>query len=128
MKKSALQEALKAAVPGRYAEALERVVPCGTQDAKALAEALGRLNSGQWPSKEIDADLHALTAVFQEVDDKGTAEALRAHALPELIRAFDRRLSIDAANPDPLLFVLKILAMYGGAEALSRIVQGVRRF
>jgi hypothetical protein len=100
------------------------------KDAKAICEALGKFPSQASKGKSITSPLHALTALFQDVDgrDAPAFDVLYDEGLPHLIRIFDA--TIDDADDevaDDLLMVLKILAMYGSREGAERIVEAARR-
>ena len=121
-----LARALEATGEARYADTLRDLAPRDAEDARAIGRALRGVSSRVQPPRQIVSDLHALASLFQEVGDGETAETMRSHALPELIEAFDRE-SAGGSDADDLLFVLKILAIYGGPEALRRVADGARR-
>jgi hypothetical protein len=100
------------------------------QDAKAICQALAQLPGTSKDSRRFRSPLHALAALFQEVES-GEVEAfpiLRAEGIPLLIRLFDQR-RVDASDDDAddLLFVLKIMAMYRTKDGAIRIVQAARK-
>lgn len=100
-------------------------------DAKAICEALSTLPSEHSSGKSHSSSpLHALTSLFQHVDgrDAPAFEVLYKEGLPQLIRVFDSTIQRgNEDDADDLLFVLKILAMYGSFEGAEKVVQAARR-
>lgn len=97
-------------------------------EGEAICWGLRQLNTSDW--KLLRENLRALAVLFQEVQS-GSApacEILRQEGIPELCRLFDG--TIDAKSTDDtgvLLFVLKILAMYGTVEGTLRIIEAARQ-
>lgn len=100
------------------------------KDSKAICEVLGKLPLQPSDGKSFSSPLHALTALFQDVDgrDAPAFDVLYTEGLPQLIRVFDAKIEhVDDEAADDLLLVLKILAMYGSREGAEKIVEAVRR-
>lgn len=104
--------------------------PATEDDARAVAAALRQ----SMQAGNTAETLHALTALFQAVSDRETAQAMRDHALPALLDVYDHELASLASRGDDqwsrendLLFVLKILAMYQTREGADRIIAAARR-
>jgi hypothetical protein len=100
------------------------------KDAKAICEALSKLPLEPSDESGSSSPLHALTALFQDVDgrDVPAFDVLYNDGLPLLIRIFDARIrQAGDRQVDDLLFVLKILAMYGSREGAERVVEAARR-
>ena len=101
------------------------------EDAKAICETLSTLPTEHSSVKShSSSQLYALAALFQDVDggDSPAFEVLYEEGLPQLIRIFDA--TIERGNEDDdddLLFVLKILAMYGSLEGAEKVVDAARR-
>ena len=87
---SELARALETPGEKSYADALRGLAPRDAEDAEAVGRALRGLTSRPQPPRRIVSDLSALTSLFQEAEDEETAEALRSHALPGLIRGLAR--------------------------------------
>lgn len=100
------------------------------KDAKAICDALRRLPLKASDENGFSSPLHALAALFQDVDggDCPAFEVLYREGLPELMRIFDARIEDPEADDDAdLLMVLKILALYGSREGADTIVKAARR-
>ncbi|NLS98208.1 MAG: hypothetical protein GXX96_39265 [Planctomycetaceae bacterium] len=101
------------------------------KDAKAICEALSALPTERSSGKSLfSSPLYALTSLFQDVDgcDVPAFEVLSREGLPQLIRVFDERFRTgNEDDADNLLFVLKILAMYGSREGAEKVVEAARR-
>ena len=96
------------------------------KDAKAICGAPCTLASQPSDGEKTSSRLHALTALFQDVDgrDAPAFDVLYHDGLPQLIRVFDAK--IKQANDEDvgdLLFMLKIFAMYGSRDGAERIVR-----
>jgi hypothetical protein len=99
------------------------------KDAKAIVEALSRLPSTDIQSSGYSSPLYTLVGLFQDLDgrDAPAFEILRDAGTHELLRIFDElKGSFDDAVHDDLLFLLKILAMYGTHDGAERIVEAAR--
>lgn len=138
--------------PVVYSSPLQRALACGlqpggnladelnklggyslrsSQDARAICEALGRLPLP--PSSDdnsVSSPLYLLAALFQDVEgrDAPAFDVLYKEGLPQLIRIFDATIEkCDDEAADDLLFVLKILAMYGSPDGARKVVEAARR-
>ncbi len=119
--------------PGaNLAECLGDTVPNGDSDARAVAQALRQLLRDGEPGTGPAGRLQTLVGLFQAaLEDQDTAQALREHALPELLHVYDQLLAAlddEDANFDTaseLLFALKILALYATEEGTRRVVEAV---
>lgn len=98
-------------------------------DARAIVAALRQFPREQPADNGTTSPLHWLVGLFQDVE---SAEApafaiLHDQGLVELIRIFDAMKSQPAEDTaDDLLFIAKILAMYGTAEGADRVVEAAR--
>lgn len=100
------------------------------KDARAIAAALKTYSERIDGSKKYWADIHALVALFQDVEgpDVPAVPVLIEEAFPKLCRIYDKSIeSIDEEGADCLLFALKVMAMYGVQEGAERIVHAARR-
>ncbi|QDU75419.1 hypothetical protein Pan97_24510 [Bremerella volcania] len=109
---------------------LDDYVISSKRDAEAICEALSTLPGDRsYSTKHFSTPLHELTGLFQDVDGRQCPafEQLYEEGLPELIRIFDAMVD-DASNEevDDLLYVLKILAMYGSFEGAQKVVEAAR--
>jgi hypothetical protein len=98
-------------------------------DARAICNALAHLPLDRQRGG-IRSPLHALIGLFQRVEgpDAEAFEVLRSEGLSQLIRIFDTLYEdADESTADDLLYILKILALYGSEEGLERIVQAARK-
>ncbi|MDA7979347.1 MAG: hypothetical protein MPJ50_11345, partial [Pirellulales bacterium] len=99
-------------------------------DARAICDALRTERSEQSRSPEhYPSRLHALISLFQNVASRAVPafDVLSAEGLPQLFLIFDSKLqSQDPEDVSDLLFVLKILAMYGTRSGAERIVQAAK--
>ena len=100
-------------------------------DAKAICQALSTLASEHSAGEAVSlTQLQALASLFQDVDgpDAPAFDILHDEGLPQLIRIFDSSNHGDGEeNVDALLFVLKILAMYGSREGAEKVIEAARR-
>jgi len=98
-------------------------------EARALCRLASRFPVGATAACPLDeapfhrSDLHHLVGLFQDVDDESCLEILRTEGIQELIRIFAHREELPPNEQPALLFLLKILAMYGEEEGL-RVVAG----
>jgi hypothetical protein len=138
--------------PVVYSSPLQRALTCGmqpggnladelnklggyslrsSQDAKAICEALGKLPLPRSSEdNSVSSPLYLLAALFQDVEgrDAPAFEVLYKEGLPQLMRIFDATVEkCDDDTADDLLFVLKILAMYGSSEGAQKVVEAARR-
>src|SRR5690606_599823 len=86
------------------------------------------------PSRPFGRPFFYAFAALQSVADEQAANELRREALPAMRALFDRRYERREREPPPkgydpdtgdLLFALKVLTMYGGAENYERLVRAV---
>lgn len=125
-----IREALAVVERGEktYAEALSGLVEVhGEADVAAFTAALARFEPKPPGERELCSDLYALTSVFQAETDEETTTLLRTHAIQHLIHIYDRAMGM-AATPSDLVFVLKILALYGTEEGARRVLDGAYRY
>jgi hypothetical protein len=99
------------------------------KDAKAIVAALRKLPLAPRKTSKFSSPLQALVLLFQNVDSRDCAafQVLYDDGLRELMRIFDARLQHSEDSADDLLFVLKILAMYGSRDGVERIVVAARQ-
>ncbi len=99
-------------------------------DAVAIVEALKSLSLATQPDAiHAQPALHALTGLFQQVDGReAPAFDILAHdGTVQLLRLYDERIQdADEREIDVLLFILKILAMYGTRRGTEKILQALR--
>lgn len=100
------------------------------KDAKAICEALQSLSIADCSSKSVlQSPLYALAGLFQDVDgtDVPAYEVLYLEGLPELVRMFDELMqTVDQDDPSDLLYVLKILAMYGAPAGTEKVIASAK--
>lgn len=105
------------------------------EDAQAICEALGKLRVQPRKGSAISSPLFSLTSLFQDVESGKVPafEVMYKEGLPQLIRIFDAKLrqmgnaKDDSGEVDDLLFILKVLAMYGSREGAEKIVAAARQ-
>lgn len=84
--------------------------------------------------KDFISGFHRIVGIFQQPTVQEAKDALRAEALPTLLRLYDARLEQwREGSPEEregvasdLLFALKIFAMYRGPEAIQRLIDAAR--
>lgn len=86
---------------------------------------LGTAEAGEEKRRRGRSDLHHLVGLFQDVDDEGCIDILRSEGIPELIRVFERREELPECERHALLFLLKVLALYGDESGLRTIAQAL---
>jgi hypothetical protein len=98
-------------------------------DAEAICDALAKIEFAKSEQEAVSSNLDALTALFQDVDapDSEGFLILREQGLTHLLRIVDASLQRPDANDGDLVFVLKILAMYGTHEGAKRVVAAARK-
>jgi len=99
------------------------------KDAKAIVDALSRLPSTEVKTTGYKSPLYTLVGLFQDVDsrDSPAFEILSDAGIDELVRIFDElKDSPDEDVRDDLLFLLKILSMYGTHDGAERVVEAAR--
>lgn len=109
---------------------LDDYVISSKRDAEAICQALSTLPGDRSPNtRHFSTPLHELTGLFQDVEGRQCPafEELYEEGLPELIRIYDAMVD-DASDEevDDLLYVLKILAMYGSFEGAQKIVEAAQ--
>lgn len=109
---------------------LDDYVITSKNDAEAICEALTTLPGDRvYNARHFSSPLHELTGLFQDVEGRQCPafEELYEEGLPELIRIFDAMVD-DASEEevDDLLYVLKILAMYGSFEGAQKVVEAAQ--
>jgi len=99
------------------------------EDAQAICHALDHVvESHETIGVGANSALHALVALFQEVDaDEDLAyELLAEEGIPRLIAIADEALAgSDRWSADEILFLLKIAAMYGTTEGTDLVLRAV---
>jgi hypothetical protein len=96
-------------------------------DADAVCWGLQQLAKGSTP--KLSEDVYALAGLFQGVPDPecDAFEVLRERGIPELLRLFDEIQESPAEDDtDTLLFILKMLALYGTTEGTLKIIEAAR--
>lgn len=96
-------------------------------DAEAVCWGLQQLVKGK--TTKLGDAAYALAGLFQDVEDRecDAFEALREHGIPELLRLFDEIAeSQTEEETNTLLFILKVLALYGTTEGTLKIVEAAR--
>lgn len=100
-------------------------------DAEAICDVLAAINRGEMGrDKASTSALHAVVGLFQEVEGKGcdAFPVLKSRGLPLIQEAAGQALVSD--NPGyhgEVLFMLKILAMYGTQEGVDFIIHQARQ-
>ena len=118
--KSPLQKARAEARANGFVYLLEnRVVPTVIEDARALSKALSDLNREPADKGTYGADPWVLAKTYQSVEGDVTDNALRRHALPELIKAFDIGIDLGADTDYLLLTLHTFLLGRGRASSAS---------
>jgi hypothetical protein len=97
-------------------------------DAEALFWGLQQLKPA---SPSLAQDTYRLAVLFQKVAD-GECDAipvLREYGIPELLRLYaEIEKSVPQEdNADTLLFILKILAMYGTTDGVLKVIDAARQ-
>jgi hypothetical protein len=124
--------------PGTLGKAVEKFSDwkiSTSNEARAFAVVLGTI-ADRFLAEELSQELplHGLTVFFQQVEDKKVANTLRTHGIPHLLRLYDHSFKKFKEKGTPksysdtgdLMFVLKILGLYGTEEGLDRIIEAAR--
>jgi hypothetical protein len=135
MQPSKLQHALRQGLEpgGNLADELFRLGDykiATVDDAHAVCEALEKFPLVGKRSDEFFKDwtpLHAVTALFQQVESEEAFAVLFEHGIPHLLRLFDEMIDSPGDDADALLFILKILGMYQSTEGAARVVEAARK-
>lgn len=132
---SALQRAIKRGLKpgGNLADELRELDDYQIRskaDAQAICNALASLPLKR-PADEnsFTSSLHALTSLFQDLESPRAPafKVLYLEGLPLLTRIFDARIQeANEDDEDDLLYVLKILAMYGSQDGAEKIVEAAQ--
>ncbi|MDP6633420.1 MAG: hypothetical protein QGG42_00805 [Phycisphaerae bacterium] len=99
-------------------------------DAIAICKALQQLPSERSEGEGYRSNLYSLVALFQDVKsvDAPAIKVLGEEGIPQIIRIYD----ILSVNPTKdsqtdLIFMLKILTMYGSSEGANRVISAARK-
>ncbi|MBI2924615.1 MAG: HEAT repeat domain-containing protein [Verrucomicrobia bacterium] len=96
-------------------------------DAEAVCWGLLQLAGG---TASLGQSAYALAGLFQDVEDGecDAFEVLRERGIPELLRLFDLiQESPEEDDTNTLLFILKMLALYGTTGGTLKIIEAARR-
>lgn len=97
-------------------------------DGESVCWGLQQLGRGR--TAKLGQNAYALAGLFQNVENRESAafEFLREHGISELLRLFDEiRESTEKDDANTLLFILKMLALYGTTEGTLKIVEAARQ-
>ncbi len=100
------------------------------QDAEAICDALRRFPLSDSGRGGITSPLYALAGLFQDVEDQNDPAfaILQKRGTAELVRIADLLLREPPPDSeDDLLFLLKVLAMYGTRDGAERIIAAARK-
>jgi hypothetical protein len=91
--------------------------------AHETCERLRRLSSIPVESQEsrMRSELAELASILQDVEEQDVARFVFECGLSDLLRVFDGHLNDPRVDESDVLFVLKIFALYGYGEGISRI-------
>lgn len=99
------------------------------RDARAIVDALSRLPATDVKSSGYKSPLYTLVGLFQDVDgrDAPAYAVLRDEGIDQLLRIFDelKHNRNDELSGD-LLFLLKVLTIYGTHEGAERVIEAAR--
>lgn len=128
-----LQSALRRGLApgGRLDEELQSLgnyTVTAKKDALAVVAALKRFPDDlSWDASGFASPLYQLADFLQDADGPAAIEVFRTEGRRELCRIFDALLARDAEKfADDLLFILKVLAMYGSRAGAERVVRAAR--
>lgn len=99
------------------------------KDAKAIVDALKRIPDTDINTSGYKSPLYALVGLFQDVDgrDAPAFEVLSEAGIDQLVRIFDELKDKSSDDmSDDLLFLLKILTMYGTHDGAEKVVEAAR--
>lgn len=99
-------------------------------DADAVCDWLTRYPWAPFEKHEYDlvlTPLRCLAGLFQEVISEEPFEALQRRGIPELIRIFWLEAENPGSDESDVLFLLKILAIYGTPDGADTVAAAVRR-
>ena len=97
-------------------------------DAEAVCWGLQQLVKGR--TLQLGQKAYALAGLFQSIADEEceATEVLLKEGIPELLRLFDEIGSAPEGDlSNPLLAILKILALYGTTDGTLKIIEAARR-
>lgn len=97
-------------------------------DADAACWGLKELGKGK--SANLGQNAYTLARLFQDVEDAecDAFEVLRERGIPELLRLFDEIQEAPAEDDaNTLLFILKMLALYGTTEGTLKVIEAARQ-
>lgn len=135
MLSSPLQRAIKRGLkPGgdlvQELRDLDEVSIQSGKDAKAICAALRQLSDLKIEDS-FASPLHSLVSLFQQIEGSECPafEVMSEEGIPLLIDAFDARMASPKLDDvtDDLLFIAKILAMYGTVEGTVRVIEAAQR-
>ena len=134
MHSSRLQRALRRGLQpgGNLADELFRLGDYGivdAEDARAVCEALERFPLPQNAAAEFFKDwtpLHAVMALFQQVESEEAFAVFFEYGIPHLLRLFNQLID-GPEDGDALLFILKILVMYQSTEGVACLLEAARK-
>jgi hypothetical protein len=134
-RKTPLQLALQRGMEkGKLAEEIRElgdVVIKSRHDAEAICVVLTAIAEGKRANGDgFKSELRAVAGLFQEIESAecGAFPILASRGTPLLQHSVESALvSADDSQADDILFVLKILAMYGTREGASMIVRLARQ-
>jgi hypothetical protein len=91
--------------------------------ARWVCEQLRELRSTQAKpqGRDVRSKLHYLAGELQEIEEEEAVRFVRENALPGLLHLFDSHLNDSGINKSDFLFVLKVFAIFGYADGISRI-------
>ncbi len=99
------------------------------RDAKTICRALVTLPLPRSDEYTVISPLHALTGLFQDVDGREAPafDVLQNEGVSQLVRIFDALTgSPNDEDKNDLLFMLKIMAMYGSREGAETVVRAAQ--
>ena len=108
---------------------LQKYLVKSREDGTAIVEALKKFPDPRYKTKSFISPLQSLVVLFQEVDgrDAPAFQVLRNDGIPQLIRIFDAmKNTADKREAEDVLFILKILAIYGTHDGAQRVVEAAR--
>jgi hypothetical protein len=99
------------------------------RDAEAICSLLEKIPYAIKDEKKYKSDLYALTGLFEQVEDfeSDGFEVLAQVGIPELVRIAKASLARNDCDDDTLLYVLKILNLYGSEEGAHLLVAAARK-
>lgn len=114
-----LRSALKKSGGGPVTTAAEAEAVCAALDAHRAEPTRGGEDTDSSP-------LRTLAVLFQEAEGGAARDMLRRAGLPRLRPWVEDALAAEPHREDDVLFILKILAMYGEREDVDLLVRAAR--